>query len=324
MRAAVYTQYGAPDVLNIKQLDQPTPEDTDLLIKVHATSVTTGDCNIRGFVFVPDGFKFLTRLAMGLRKPRKAVLGLEFAGEVEAVGKNVTRFKVGDQVFGLDGSKLGAYAEYKVISQDAGVTRKPHNLSYEDAVAIPNGALTAFTFLQKLTTLQNGDRILINGASGSIGTAAVQIAKHLGANVTGVCSTKNLDLVRSLGADNVIDYTQDDFTRNGQTYDMIFDTVGKSSFEACKPALTAQGRYLTSAGGLREFRQMFWTAMRGGKKVITGVSSEKQEDLEIIRDWVEAGVLKPVIDRCYPLEEIVEAHRYVDSGHKRGNVVITV
>lgn len=325
MQAIVYTEYGAPDVLHLKNdVEKPTPKANELLIKVHATSVTTGDCNIRGFVFVPNGFKLMTRLAFGLQKPRKSILGVEFAGEVAAVGTEVTRFKVGDQVFGIDGSDLGAYAEYKCVSETKGVVLKPEDLAYEEAVALPNGSLTAYTFLKKIGDLQSGEKILIIGASGSIGTAAVQLAKHFGAEVTGVCSGRNAELVKGLGADHVIDYMQDDFTQNGKTYDIIFDTVGKSSFPASKDSLAPTGRYLASAAGIGTFGQMLRTSIFGKKKVLAGVSSESQEDLIVIKDLVEAGHLKPVIDRSYPMTEIVEAHRYVDSGRKRGNVVITI
>lgn len=324
MKAVVYESYGSPDVLQIKDVDKPSCGDDDVLIKVHTSSVTTGDANVRGFVFVPPGFKLLSRLMFGLTKPRKHILGIEFAGEIASVGKNVTSFKVGDAVFGIDGSGLGAYAEYKCIPEAAGITQKPNGLTYEEAVAIPNGALTALTFLKNMGKVQKGQKVLVNGASGSVGSAAVQIARALGAEVTGVCSTRNLELVKSLGADTVIDYTREDFTQNGQTYDFIMDTVGKSSFSACKNSLNPNGRYLASGGGLKEMLQALWTSFIGNKKVLAGASSESKDDLIFIKELVEAGKLKPVIDRCYPMEQIVEAHRYVDQGHKKGNVVITV
>lgn len=260
----------------------------------------------------------------GYRKPRKTILGVEVAGEIEAVGKDVTRFKKGDAVFGIDSTGLGAYAEYKCMSEASGLVLKPVNLTYAEAAAIPNGALTALTFLKKLTNVQPGQKILIVGASGSVGSAAVQIAKHLGAEVTGVCSTANVELVKSLGADRVIDYTREDFAKSGQRYDIIFDTVGKTSFSKCKNALNPQGRYLAGTGGLPVFGQMFWTSIKGGQKVLAGLSSERQEDLVFIKELVEASKIKPVIDRRYPLEQTAEAHRYVDQGHKKGNVVITI
>ncbi len=324
MKAMVYTQYGPPDVLHLQEVAKPTPKANEVLIKVHATTVTTGDVNARGFVFVPNGFRFIARLMFGLNKPKKHILGVEIAGEVESVGAEVQRFKPSDQVFGLCGVRLGSYAEYNALPEKIGLTHKPAHLTYAEAAAVPNGALTALTYLRNLAKIQPGQSILINGASGSVGSAAVQLAKYFGAHVTGVCSTKNLELVKSLGADAVIDYTQTDFTQNGQTYDIIFDTVGKTTFAACQASLKPNGLFLAGAGGLREFGQMFRTALMGGKKVKAGVSSERHEDLDLIKEIVEAGHFKPVIDRCYPLEAMVEAHRYVDAGHKKGNVVIQV
>lgn len=324
MKAVAYENYGSPEVLQLRDVEKPTYGDDDVLIKVHASSVTTGDVNVRGFVFVPSGFKLLSRLMFGLTKPKKQILGVEFAGEIETVGKHVTTFKVGDAVFGIDGNRLGAYAEYKCMPESAGITHKPDNLTYEEAVAIPNGALTALTFLKNMGNVQKGHKVLVNGASGSVGSAAVQIAKALGAEVTGVCRTANIDMVKSLGADAVIDYTKEDFTQNGETYDIIMDAVGKSSFSACKPSLNPNGQYLAVAGGLKEMLQALWTSIIGGKKVRAGASSESKKDLLFIKELVEAGKLKPVIDRCYPMEQIVEAHRYVDQGHKKGNVVITI
>ena len=280
--------------------------------------------NIRGFVFVPSGFGLPTRLSLGLRKPKKTILGIELAGEIEAVGKDVERFRKGDQVFGIDGPGRGAYAEYKCMPEGGGLAIKPANLTYEEAAAVPNGALTALTFLRDMGNIQSGQKVLINGASGSVGTAAVQLAKYYGAEVTGVCSTTNLDLVKSLGADKVIDYTKEDFTKSSETYDFIYDTVGKTSFSGCKNSLKQNGIYLANSPGLREFIQMGWTSMIGGKKVMAGASSEKAEDLIFLQELFETGKIKPVVDRSYPLEQTAEAHRYVDKGHKKGNVVITV
>jgi NADPH:quinone reductase-like Zn-dependent oxidoreductase len=324
MKAIIYTEYGPADVLKLAEVAKPTPKDKEVLIKVHATSVTSGDCNMRGFTFIPRGFGLISRLMFGYSKPNKTILGVELAGEIEAVGKDVTLFKKGDQVFGLDGSGIGAYAEYKCMSETGGLVVKPANLTYEEAAVIPNGALTALTFLKKLANLQPGQKILVNGASGSVGSAAVQIAKYLGAEVTGVCSAANLSLVKSLGADQVIDYTREDFTQSGQVYDIIFDTIGKTSLALCKNVLKPKGLFLASAAGLPEFGQMLWTSIMGGQKILAGVSSESQEDLAFIKELVEAGKLKPVIDRRYPLEQTAAAHRYVDQGHKRGNVVITI
>jgi len=324
MKAIVYTKYGPPDVLQLKEVEKPTPKDDEVLIKVYATTVTTGDVNIRGFVFVPPGFGLPTRLSLGLRKPKNPILGIELAGEIESVGKDVRLFRKGDQVFGIDGPGRGAYAEYKCMSEKGGLAIKPANLTYEEAAAAPNGALTALTFLRNMGNIQSGQKVLIIGASGSVGTAAVQLAKYYGAEVTGVCSTTNLELVKSLGADKVIDYTKEDFIKSGETYDFIYDTVGKTSFSGCKSSLNHNGIYLANSPGLREFVQMGWTSLISSKKVMAGASSEKAEDLIFLKELFETGKIKPVIDRCYPLEQTAEAHRYVDKGHKKGNVVITV
>lgn len=325
MKAIVYSEYGAPDVLHLQEVEKPTPKDDEVLIHVRATSVTTGDVNARGFVFVPPGFKFLARLMFGLEKPKKPILGVEVAGEIEAVGNNVQSFKKGDQVYGIDGMGLAAYAEYKCMREQGVLTLKPAKLSYEEAAVIPNGATTALFFLRDRAHIQRGQKVLVVGASGSTGSAAVQLAKYFGAEVTGVCSTANVELMKSLGADQVIDYTREDFTRNGETYDIIFDTVcGKTSFARCKNSLKPNGLYLAVAGGVRELFQTMWTSLNGGKKVIAGPLPERKEDLVFLNRLVEEGKLKPVIDRCYLLEQMVEAHRYVDSGHKKGNVAITV
>jgi len=327
VKAVVYTEFGPPEVLQLTEVEKPILKDDQVRIKIYATTVTTGDCNARGFTFVPPGLGLLARLMMGPGKPKTPILGAEFAGEIEAIGQDVKSFQVGDQVFGTDGDSLGAYAEYKCLSEGWALATKPANLTYEEAAAIPNGALTALYFLRDKGNIQSGQQVLVNGASGSVGSAAVQIAKSFGAQVTGVCSTRNLDMVRSLGADKVIDYTQEDFTQSGVTYDLIFDTVvGKTSFSRCKNSLKPNGRYLAVAGGLKEMVQMLWTSIVGGKKVIFGggLECEKKENLLLIKELVEAGKIKPVIDRRYPLEQIAEAHRYVDGGHKRGNVVITV
>ena len=324
MKAIVYTKYGSPDVLHLEEVKKPVPRDNEVLIKVHATSVTAGDCNARGFVFVPPGFGFVSRLAFGLRKPRQPILGVELSGEIVDVGIDVRLFKKGDQVFGIS-VKYGAYAEFICMAEDACLAMKPANLTFEEAASIPFGANTALYFLRDMAKLQSGQKVLIIGASGATGVYAVQLAKYYGAQVTGVCSTGNLELVRSIGADHAIDYTKEDFTRNGQTYDVILDMVpGNTSFARYKASLKPNGLYLAGAGGVEVLAQMAWTALTGGKKVIAGGAPDRVEDLVFLKELLEAGKLKPVIDRRYPLEQIVEAHRYVDTGRKKGSVIITV
>ena len=325
MEAIIYTQYGPPNVLRLADLEKPTPKDNEVLIKVRAATVTTGDVNMRGFTFVPPGFGFLPRLMFGIRKPKQAVLGTEIAGEVESVGKNVTRFKKGDAVYGIDSTALGAYAEYACRPEKSALVLKPDNLGFDEAASLPFGAGTALYFLRNLAKVQSGQKVLVNGASGGVGVYAVQLAKYYGAEVSGVCSAQNLELVQSLGADQVIDYTRQDFTQNVEAYDVILDTVaGKNDFARCKKALKPQGIYLAVAGGLREMLAMLRASVRGGKKVMAGTPAENQEDLLFIKELVEAGKLKPMIDRRYPLAQTAEAHRYVDTGRKRGSVVITI
>jgi NADPH:quinone reductase-like Zn-dependent oxidoreductase len=327
MKAMVCTKYGPPDVLQLQEVEKPVPKDNEVLIKVHATTVTIEDPRMRGgFTSFPPVLWLLGRIFVGFRKPRIKILGFELAGEIESTGAVVKRFKKGDQVYGYTGINLGANAEYKCIPEDGVLAIKPANMSYEEAAAIPNGALTALIFLRNKGHIQSGEKVLINGASGAVGTAAVQLAKAFGAEVTGVCSTKNLELVKSLGAGQVIDYTQEDFTQSSEAYDIIFDTVSKSSFSQCKRALKQNGRYLVTDIGLTPLVQMLWTGLAGDKKVIFASSnlSWKSEDLDFLRELIEAGKIKAVIDRRYPLEQIAEAHRYVEKGHKKGNVVITV
>jgi NADPH:quinone reductase-like Zn-dependent oxidoreductase len=330
MKAVVYTEYGSPDVLQFTEVEKPAPKDNEILIKVYATTVGYGDITARNFRNItsrefnmPTPLLFPTRFMFGFRKPRIKILGADFAGEIEAVGKEVTRFKAGDQVFGYRGMRMGANAEYLCMPETGTVAIKPANMTYEEAAAVPYGAIMALSLLKRVT-IQNGQKVLINGASGSIGSAAVQLAKHDGAEVTGVCSTPRLDYVKSLGADHVIDYTQEDFTKNGETYDLIFDILGRSSFSRCKNSLTPNGRYLLASFKMKPLFQMLWTSIFGSKKVICAMAAEKQEDLITIKELVEAGTIKSIIDRCYPLEQAAEAHRYVEAGHKKGHVVITV
>jgi NADPH:quinone reductase-like Zn-dependent oxidoreductase len=318
MQAVVYTQYGTPEVLHLTEVAKPTPKDDEVLIRIYATTVTAGDWRLR------KADPFLARLFNGLFRPKKInILGFELAGKVEAVGKAVQEFQPGDDVFAWAGLAFGTYAEYKCMRATDTIAHKPHNMTYGEAAAVPTGGMTALVFLRQ-AQLQRGQKILIYGASGSVGTYAVQLAKYFGAEVTAVCSTSNLAMVEALGADHVIDYTQTDFTQNGATYDVIFDTVGKMPFDKCKKSLTPTGLYLAGSGGVREALQAQWTARRGGKKVIAGTMTPQQSDLLFLKELIEAGKLKAMIDRRYPLSHIVEAHRYVEAGHKKGNVVITV
>lgn len=327
MKAIVYEEYGPPDVFQLKEVEKPAPDRDEVLIRVHATTVTTGDVNAREFLFVPPGLGPLARLMFGFSKPKLTILGTEFAGVIEGVGRDVKLFKEGDQVFGIDGEGLGAYAEYKCMSEGEALAEKPTNLTFAEAASIPNGFGTSYYFLKEKGNIQSGKKVLINGASGSVGTAGVQLARHYGAEVTGVCSTRNIEFVKSLGANKVIDYTWEDFTKNGESYDLILDTVhGETSFSRCKDSLSENGYYLAVAGGVNEMIQSGWTSVFGSKKVIFGggMAVEKKEYLLLFKELVEAGEIKPVIDKSYPLEETTEAHRYTDTGRKRGNVVITV
>ncbi|HEX9614323.1 MAG TPA: NAD(P)-dependent alcohol dehydrogenase [Bacteroidota bacterium] len=322
MKAIIYEQYGPPEVLQMKEIETPAPKDNEVLIRIHATTVTSGDWRARSLI-VPAGFGFLSRLFFGISKPKQPILGTELAGEIVAVGKDVHKFKSGDQVFAFSGAGMGCYAEYKCMPENGPVALKPPNLTYDEAAALSFGGTTALNFFRR-GKLQAGETVLVNGASGGVGTAAIQLAIHFGAEVTGVCSTANVELVRSLGAARVIDYTKEDFTQNGETYDVIVDTVGTAPYSRCKGSLKEQGRLLLVSGELSDLLQIPWVSMTSRKRVIGGPASERAEDLVFLADLARAGSFKPVIDRRYPFEQIVEAHRYVDSGHKKGNVIISL
>ncbi|MDP2368363.1 NAD(P)-dependent alcohol dehydrogenase [Rhodoferax sp.] len=321
MKAVIYEHYGPPEVLQWQEVARPTPKDHEVLIKVHASTVTAGDWRVRSLT-MPRGFGLISRLVLGLRKPRQAILGVELAGTVVALGSKVNQFKVGDQVFGMDGAHMGCYAEYKCMPQDGALALKPASLSFEEAAALSFGGTTALDFFRR-ANLKSGETVLVNGASGGVGTAAVQLAKHFGAEVTAVCSGANAALVRSLGADHVIDYAKQDFTTNGQTYELIVDTAGTAGFSRCKGSLADKGRLLLVLGGLAELLQAPWVGLSSGKKIIAGPATERAQDVRLLAELAGAGKFKPVIDRRYPVAQIVEAHRYVDTGRKRGNVVIT-
>ncbi len=322
MKAAVYQKYGPPDVLRLAEVEKPFPRDNEVLIKVHATTVTAGDCEMRGFRF-PFWLWPIARLGFGITGPRNKILGQELAGEIEAVGKDVRRFRNGDRVFAATGFGLGAYAEYKCLPENGVLAIMPTSMTCEEAAALPVGGLEALHFLRK-GNIRSGESVLINGAGGSIGTFAVQLTRYFGAEVTGVDSAGKLDMLRSIGADHVIDYAREDFTQNGQTYDVIFDVAGKGSFSGSLRSLKPGGRYLLANPGLSQMVRGRLIPMSSGKKVIFGAASRKAEDLIFLKELVEAGKIKSVIDRCYPLEQIAEAHRYVETGQKAGNVVLVV
>ena len=323
MKAVVYTKYGPPDVLELKETEKPAPKDDEVLIRVHATSIVFSD-----LAFV-KGKPFLVRLiGSGLMKPKHTILGVDVAGKIEAVGRNARQFRPGDEVYGdLSEYGRGSYAEY-VCAPEKALALKPTNCSFEEAAAVPESAVVALQGLRDKGRIQPGQKVLVNGASGGIGTFAVQIAKSFGAEVTGVCSTRNLDMVRSIGADHVIDYTQEDFARNGQRYDLILATAGYRSIFDYRRALIPGGIYVVTGGSMAQiFQPMLlgpWISMTGSEKMVNLTNRPNQKDLFFLKELIEAGKIKPVIDRCYTLSEIAEALRYYEKGHARGKVVITV
>jgi NADPH:quinone reductase-like Zn-dependent oxidoreductase len=322
MRAAVYREYGSPDVIRIEDIKKPTPKDHQVLVRVRAATVGTWDAEARSFSF-PLWFWLPLRIAMGIRRPRWPVLGQELAGEVEAVGKDVTSFKPGDDIFASVGIGFGAHAEYACLSSKRAIAHKPGNMSYAEAASIPTGGDNALHFL-RLAEVQPGERVLINGAAGNIGVMAIQIAKHYGAEVTAVDSAEKLDVLRDIGADHVIDYTEDDYTRAGKTYDVIFDLVPKSSYSGAIAALNPKGRYIVANPLFRSLLRARFTNWTSDKKVLTQFAAAKPEDLVILKELAEAGEIRAAIDRRYPLEKATEAHAYVDGGRRKGTVVLTM
>ena len=325
MKAAVYTRYGPPDVVQVKDVEKPAPRDNEVLVRIHATTVCAGGLEVR-----EKPIHSLMRFMNGLWRPKKVkILGMEFAGTVESVGKAATRFAEGDQVFGSTGFKFGAHAEYVCVPEDASLAIKPVNMTFEEAAAVLFGGVSALYFLRK-GKIQAGQKVLIYGASGSVGIFAVQLAKHFGARVTAVCSTANLELVKSLGADEVVDYTREDFSRAGRVYDMVFDTVGKSGFSRSLKSLKRGGFYVRVGGSGRALSILgailegMWASVTGAAKVIGGAAGGTAGDLSFLKGLIEAGKLRTVIDRRYSLDEIAEAHRYVEAGHKKGHVVIVL
>jgi NADPH:quinone reductase-like Zn-dependent oxidoreductase len=324
MRAVVYDRYGPPEVLRVEEVERPVPNDDEVLVRVHATAVTRADCatreaNRRGGLFV----MLLSRLVSGVRRPRQPILGTEFAGVVETAGKTVTDFAVGDRVFGSSGFRFGAHAEFISMPEGSRIARMPSGMSFEEAASVSDGGLNALWCL-RLANLQAGQRVLVYGASGAIGSAGIQLAKHFGADVTAVCSTRNVELVQSLGADRVIDYTQEDFPQNGQTYDVILDAVGKHSFSRSKDSLKRGGIYLAT-DGFRNLILTLWTSRFGDKKVIFRIPPRyTKQDVLFLKELIEMGKYRAVVDRSYPLDDVVEASRYVETEHKTGNVVLTV
>jgi NADPH:quinone reductase-like Zn-dependent oxidoreductase len=320
MKAVIYTRYGPPEVLQLQEVEKPTPKDDEVLIRIHATTVNRTDVGFRK----PE-YGLIIRLINGFFRPRRSILGSEFAGEIEAIGKSVTTFKRGDPVFGLSTGNFGAHAEYICLPEKSSIAIKPANMSYEEAAAVCDGLMLAITFIRKID-FQKSKRILINGASGSIGSACVQLAKYYGARITAVCNTKNMELVRSLGAERVMDYTQDDFTKDDQVYDVVIDAVGKSSFLRCRRLLKPGGVYFSTDLGFmaQNIFWVLWTPVFSRKKVKFPIPRDSKKDIVFFKELIEAGKYRAVIDRLYPLEQIIEASKYVETGQKTGNVVMTI
>jgi len=330
MKAIIYTEYGPPEVLKLREIEKPVPKNNEVVVKIYGVHVNFGDMIVRNFknmsprkFYMPLPLWIITRIVLGLNTPRINIVGSEYSGVIEAIGKDVTRFKIGDEVFGYRSMNMGANAEYMSTASEGLLTTKPKNMTFEESATVPYGALTALNLLRKVN-IKSGQKILINGASGSIGSQAVQLAKYFGAEVTGVCSTPRLDFVKSMGADNVIDYTKEDFTQNGETYDLIFDILGKSSFSKCKNSLEINGRYLLASFKMKQLFQMIWTKIIGSQKVICAMAGEKVEDLQYIKDLIEGGYIKSFIDKRFTLEQTAEAHKYIENGLKKGQVVIVV
>ena len=315
MKAVVYTKYGPPEVLYLSVVKKPTPGRGEILVKVRATAVNSGDWRLR------KADPFGVRLFFGLMKPKIHILGGVLSGDIEKTGKSVTRFKVGDEVFGSTDMRFGAYAEYICLPESGALALKPIDMKHTEAAVIPFGGATALYFIKK-ANITTGQKVLINGASGAVGSSAVQLAKYFGATVTGICSTVNVDLVKLLGADKVIDYTKEDYTQNGETYDVIFDTVKKLPFADCLRSLNKNGILILSAAGLSDMIKGWWVSITNGRKVITGVIIQTADDINFLKELIDTNKLRAVIDRVYSLEQIVEAHAYVEKGHKKGNVAI--
>ncbi len=323
MKAVVYTKYGSPDVLQLKEVEKPIPKDDEVLIKVHAAEATKTDCELRSFNFPVKWFWLPLRIAMGLIKPKKQILGGYFAGEVESVGKDVSKFKKGDQIFGTTKLRMGAYGEYVCLPASYTLVPKPHNVSFEEAAAVPLGGLNALHFLRK-ANIRKGEKVLVNGAGGSIGTFGVQIAKAMGAEVTAVDSTIKEEMLRRIGADHFFDYTKEDFTKSGQTYDVIFDMVAKSSYSECVKALNPKGRYLMANPRISDMLRSVLTSKFTDKTAIFVFAGEKEEELLALKEMIEEGKIKSIVDKIYPFEQAAEAHRRVETEQRLGPVVISV